>query len=180
MRRRTVVVLLGSAGLAAAVVAGAAIAAAGKKAHTSGAGTTSSEHAPGKFQVNAKAEEEGVLGGARGHVRFSGHIDDPTTLIRVPADLELDVVCMTNTTHQFEGQVVGRASTIGAQDPATGLYYHVVAADDVLEGRPLASAPDQFHISGPYDWVFCGPGGPSASGHFDVTKGNVVVKDAAA
>ena len=149
MRRKTLLGLLGSAVLAVtAVVAGPAIAAAGDKAQTTGAGTT----VQGKFEVSAKTTQEGVLGGASGHVGFN--------------DLRLNVVCMANDNVKF--------SFIEAQDPATGFYWDVFMTDN---GPASASPTDQFFINGPFFGPICGEFG----GFFGnpLLSGNLVVKDAA-
>ena len=156
MRRNTLIGLLGSAILAlGAAVAGPAIAAAGQRAHTSGGGKT----ARGKFQVSAKAEVEGVFGGASGQVGYTG-----TTAIGHTIDLKLDVVCMNNT---------ATVSFIETRDPATGEFYDVWITDN---GPASASPADQFLLNGPFITPTCPLLGPLSG--FAVTSGNVVVNDA--
>jgi hypothetical protein len=155
MRPNTLIGLLGSAILAVGtVVAGAASAAAGHQAHTSGAGRT----ALGKFQVNATAEQEGVLFRASGHVRYTG-----TTFIGHTIDLRLDVVCLNNT---------ATASFLETRDPATGEYYDLWATDNF----PAVASPDQFLLNGPFITPTCPLLGPLSG--FDVIRGTVVVTDA--
>jgi hypothetical protein len=155
MRRNSLIGLLTSGILAlSTVVAGAASAAPGQ-AHTSGGGRT----ALGKFQVSARADQEGVLGGARGQVGYTG-----TTAIGHSIDLKLDVVCLNNS---------ATVSFIETRDPATGNYYDVWITDN----GPNAGAPaDQFLLNGPFITPTCPLLGPLSG--FDVLRGNVVVDDA--